>query len=884
MSLSSGTRLGPYEILIPIGAGGMGEVYRARDTKLNRDVALKVMQDFAADGQERVARFQREAMVLASLNHPHIAQVFGFEDSDGVHALVMELVEGPTLADRIARGPVPVSEALPIARQIAEALEAAHEKGIVHRDLKPANVKVRDDGTVKVLDFGLAKALSPAGAGAVENATNSPTLTAQATQLGVILGTAAYMAPEQAKGRAVDRRADIWAFGVVLFEMLTGERAFKGDDISDVIAAVLRQEIDWAALPSDVPPNVRRLLRRCLERDPKRRLRDIGDAFLDIDAPLENEPAPAAAASPAARPTSPWLPWLAAAIVAAGSVTWVLVRTPPAAPAIVTRAEFTTSQFAGAVAISHDGTRLAYSSLGTGMNPKLVLRSMDQFEGKTIPGSEGGAFPVFSPDGQWIAYESLGSPLTIRKIPVTGGSSITLCEGAFFSGGAWGDDNTIVFSGTSGLMRVSAGGGTPEPLTRLDTARGETAHGRPQFLPDGRVLFTIRSANGSDIALLDLKTGTHRIVAKGGNNARYVASGHLLYERSGTLFALPFDLTHLAVTGQEAPVIEGVSTMTPDGAGDYSVSDAGLLVYSAADTTGQGTTLAWIDRKGVTQALPGQSRQQWGTGRLSPDGRRLADGIHTDHGSDIWVLDVERGAPTRLTFDGGSDSPIWTPDGRRLVYASAIDGKFGVYSVPADGSSKPERLLETRSLAAPSSFTPDGRLLLYDQEPTLDKPRQIFVMALPAGGRTAEPRPLHPTTGAAERDGQVSPDGKWVSYESYESGQRDVYVQPFPGPGAKARVSENGGDSARWARDGRTLYFWVRMPLSRLVAVEMRDGKPGTPQELFQLAQGTTWDVTPSPDRFLAELLVGNGGSTIATVTNWFEELRRRAPASRPER
>jgi serine/threonine-protein kinase len=862
----------------------MGEVYRARDTKLNRDVALKVLPSSLADDPERLARFRREAQVLASLNHPHIAQIHGFEDSGATHALVMELVEGPTLADRIAQGPVPLAESLAIARQMADALETAHEKGIVHRDLKPANVKVRDDGTVKVLDFGLAKALDPTTASGAD-ATNSPTLTARATQLGMILGTAAYMAPEQAKGRSVDKRADIWAFGVVLFEMLSGQRAFKGDDISDVLAAVLRQEIDWSALPKGTPPKVRRLLQRCLERDPKRRLRDMGDAFLEVDTP--DEPAPVAPAAPAAAPRQSaigrWLPWAAAAIVAAGSVTWALLRTTPSPPRVVTRARVTSKEFSGFVNISGDGTRLVYNVVGGANSAYLALRSMDQFDGKPIPGGDGGAFPVFSPDGQWLAYSTLDTPRKIRKISVTGGTSIPLCDGDFFAGGAWSDDDTVVFSGARGLMRVPAGGGVPEALTTIDATRGETAHVHPQFLPGGRqLLFTVNSAKGAEFAVLDLKKGGFHTVAKGGANGRYVASGHLTYVRGATLFALPFDLPRLAVIGAEVPVVEGVSTQGPEGVGDYTVSDAGLLVYVAADSTDQGTTLAWVNRKGVTEILPGQSRKAWGTGRVSPDGHRVANGIHNDKGTDVWILDVDRGTPTRLTFDGGSDNPIWTTDGRRVVYSSTLEGKSGLYSVVADGSGKPERLLETSSPAVPSSFTPDGKTLLYDQLGP-DKRREIFVLALPTGGAAGTPHALHEAS-AAEINAQVSPDGRWVAYESAESGTREVYVQPFPGAGAKVRISTQGGWTTRWSRDGRELYYWGNQPTSRFMAVAIPPDatlRPGTPQELFQVLSGTTWDVTPNRDRFLIELTAGGGGSTIATVTDWFEELRRRAPAKK---
>jgi serine/threonine protein kinase/Tol biopolymer transport system component len=898
MPLTAGTRLGEYEILAPIGAGGMGEVYRARDAKLNRDVALKVLPGLVASDPDRLARFRREAQVLASLNHPHIAQIYEMTSgvaSGGAHtetasrvvtlALVMELVEGPTLADRIALGPMAWSEAQPIARQIADALEAAHEQGIVHRDLKPANIKVRGDGTVKVLDFGLAKAMDPAAASNAD-VMNSPTLTARATQLGIILGTAAYMAPEQAKGKSVDKRADIWAFGVVLFEMLSGRRAFNGEDISEVIAAVLRQEIDWGALPKETPRKVRRLLEQCLERDPKRRLRDIGDAWLDFNVPEEHPLTP----DPIRQPTwiSRALPWGAAAVVALGTVAWSLLHASPPQPRVVTRAAVALKGFSAFVNVSRDGTRMAYTSVGGPSSAFLTLRMMDQFEGKPIPGSDGAGYPLFSPDGQWLAYATLDQPSKIKKIPVTGGTSITLCDGAFVSGSAWGDDDTIVFSGAKGLMRVSASGGTPQTLTTVDPAKKEASHVRPQFLPGGRqLLFTITQTNTTDspqFAVLDLGKGTYRTVAKGGVNGRYVASGHLTYVRGATLFVLPFDLQRLAVTGTEVPVVEGVSTLGPDGTGDYSVTDAGLLAYFASDSTTQGTMLAWANRKGATELLPGQSRQLWGTGRLSPDGRRVASGIRSEKNgtADIWILDVQRGTPTRVTFDGGDDLPVWTPDGTRVVYASRHGDKSGLYSVAADGSGKAVLLLETDKSAAPSSFTPDGKTLVYDQV-SAEKRRQILVLPLQADGRSGPPHPLHEAD-APEANAQVSPDGKWVAYQSAESSNWEIYVQPFPGPGGKVRISAQGGTAPRWARSGRELFYWGNSPTSRLMTVEIPPDsalRPGAPQELFQLLSGTTWDVSPDRDRFLVELTSSGNGATIATVTDWFEELARRAPAKK---
>ena len=880
-----GKTLGPYAVRDKVGEGGMGQVYRAHDSKLGRDVALKVLPESVAIDPDRLARFHREAQVLASLNHPNIAQIYGFEDSGATHALVMELVDGPTLADRIEQGPVPLAEALAIARQIASALEAAHEQGIVHRDLKPANVKVRPDGTVKVLDFGLAKALDPTASSEV-NVMNSPTLTQHATQLGMILGTAAYMAPEQAKGKKVDRRADIWAFGVVLFEMLAGERAFKGDDVSDVLAAVLRQDIDWKALPADTPARVRRVLERCLERDPKRRLRDIGDVWIGMDEPEEPAlPGAPVVATPRSSLVWRWLPWGVAIVAAFAGIAWGLTRRPAPAPGLVTRTAQIVKDFSLFVATSRDGTRIAYAIAG-GQNTSagIALRMLDQFDGKVVPGTEGGAFPLFSPDGQWIAYADL-TDQKIKKIPITGGTAIPLCEGSFQSGGAWSDDGSIVFPGTKGLMRVSADGGVPEQLTTLDSSKGETAHVRPQFLPGGqRLLFTVTSQGDPQFAVKDLTTAGYRIVARGGTNGQYVASGHLTFARGSTLIAVPFDVSRLEVVGGEVPVVEELSVIGPPGTADYSVSPAGVLAYFLSPGTG-GTTLAWADRNGQTKPLPGPSRQLWGTGRLSPDGRLVANGISNDrNGRDIWTFDVERGTLTRLTFGGPTDTndfPIWTPDGRRVIYSGNVEGKKAVYTVPADASARPTQLFASESGATPRSVTPDGKTLIYSEAGPDNRPR-LMMVPMPADGQVGQAKPLHPDAAGAELDAQVSPDGRWIAYESTESGGPEVYVQPFPGPGSKTRISLEGGNSPRWSKDGRELFYWARIPLAKLMVVDVLSSpefRVGAPRELLRQPSTTTWDITADRNRFLVELSARATGSMLAIVTNWFEELRRRVPA-----
>ncbi len=916
MPLPTGARLGVYEIVGALGAGGMGEVYRAHDTKLNRDVALKVLPPSVAADPERIARFHREAQVLAALNHPNIAHLYDMTSgvvvdptaSGGgrgslnpgpeIHGLVMELVEGPTLAEKLA-GDAPasveralsVSEALAIARQLADALEAAHERGIIHRDLKPANIKVRDDGTVKVLDFGLAKALDADASKDPSSppAMNSPTLTARSTQLGVILGTAAYMAPEQAKGRPVDKRADIWAFGAVLYEMLTGRRAFAGEDISDTLASVLRQDVDWSALPADTPLGVRRLLARCLDRDLKRRLRDIGDAWADLDSSSSASSAVSLSAVTAvthdppvrSRLTSRALPWAIAILAVAGSVAWVLVGRAPVAPPVgVTRTMTRLQDLEIFVDLSHDGTRLAYSVVGGQGTASIGLRMMDQFDGKPLAGADNGAWPILSPDGQWVAYQSLSQPSKIEKIPVTGGAPIELCDGVLAVGGDWGSDDTIVFVTSKGLKRIPAAGGTAETLTTIDAAKGETAHTRPQFLPGGRqLLFTVTSnAKGDEFAVLDLASKTYRTIAPGGENGRFVTAGFLTYVHGSTLFAVPFDRSRLQVTGAAVPVVDDVSTQGSDGLADYTVSDAGLLVYVVAEA--QGTTLAWVDRSGATHMLPGQARALWGAGRVSLDGLRVANTIHSAEGGDIWVLDVDRGTPARLTFGGSNQTPIWTPDGRALVFSGLQQDKFSLATVPADGSGKATVLLETDTRATPTSISRDGRTLFYTQAGP-DKRVRIMTVLLPVSSAAGAPRPWHDAA-APEGAAEESPDGKWVAYESSESGNAEVYVQAASGTGGRVRVSSQGGASPRWSRDGRELFFWSARPTSRLVAVDVATDaasgtfRPGQPRELFQKVSGTTWDTTPDRNRFLMELPSSTGGSTLATVTNWFEDLRKR--------
>ncbi len=686
-----------------------------------------------------LARFQREAEVLASLNHPHIAAIYGLEDTDGAAALVMELVEGPTLADRIAQGAIPVDEALPIAKRIAEALEEAHEHGIIHRDLKPANVKVREDGTVKVLDFGLAKALEPAGAGSPE-VSHSPTMSARATQAGVILGTAAYMSPEQARGKPVDKRADVWAFGVVLYEMLTGKRAFEGEDVSMTLSKVLQLELDFDAMPSGVPPRVSQTLRVCLKKGWRERARDIHDVRLALAGAFETAGPAASVSVPATRPA--WrraLPIAAAAVLVGlvvGITVWSVMR-----PAAETMTRFAvtlpprdsfTNTGRHLVALSPDGTRLVYVA-----NLQLYLREMDQLAATPIRGTDmTPTTPFFSPDGQSVGFYAPGN---LRKVSVTGGAPVTLCEASNPRGASWGADDTIVFGqGPEGILRVSANGGTPEVLIPMDSEKAEWGHG-PQILPDGKtLLFTLRtfpSWDESQIVTQSLETGERRILIEGGRDARYVPTGHLVYALGETLLAVPFDLARLAVTSGPVPVVEGVRrVVSATGAAHASFSDSGSLAYVAGGSVGTTRGFVWVDREGREEAVAAQP-QLYQKFTLSPDGTQLAVRVIADN-IDVWIYDLVRDTQTRLTFGPASEnSPVWTPDGQRVAFGGP-GGSGGLAWKAADGTGEVEPLVENPSDQRPQAFSPDGTVLVFEDRSA----GSLDLGMLSLGGRTRHDR------------------------------------------------------------------------------------------------------------------------------------------------
>ena len=902
MPLSTGYRLGSYEVTAKIGEGGMGEVYQARDTKLDRNVALKVLPEAFTSDPDRLARFQREARVLASLNHPNIGGIHGLEDSSDITALVLELIEGPTLADRIKQGPIPIDDVLPIARQIAEALEAAHDQGVVHRDLKPANIKVREDGTVKVLDFGLAKALQPEAA-ADPGLSMSPTmsLTAAATQMGMVIGTAAYMSPEQAKGKVVDKRADVWAFGAVLFEMLTGQRAFPGDDVSDTLATVLKFEPDWDCLPPDTPVGIRRLLRRCLAKDPTRRLREAGSGIVEIDE-AENAPEPETAARASATGPLSWrrpLPvgTLAVAMaVIGGLVAWSLTPTPPAPVSRFVASTspdgpFTAGTPWAELAISPDGRRVVYVS-GPTSDRRLYVRPLDALDGTpNLGGLISSDNPFFSPDGAWLGFAT-GSDTSWKKVSILGGPPVTLWDSTTPPAGAsWGPDDTIIFAQAApgtGLYRGPAGGGEPEMITTPDETRGETNHWWPEILPGGRaVLFTIVQGTRDEdreVAVLNLETGETTVLVPGGSHPRYAATGHIVYGAEHTLRAVPFDLGRLEVTGDPVPVVEDV-VMKSTGAVSFALSPTGTLVYATGgtDATGLRRLLAMVDRDGTAQPLAAEP-QGYEEFSVSPDGTKVAVRVNNLEDDDVWVYHLTRDTLTRLTFDPADEIfPTWTPDGTRVAFGGAT---LPLSWKAADGTGEVETLAEGTA-QYPQAFTPDGGTLVFEKRGGGNVVDQV-AMSLDGSGATT---PLLETE-FSERNGALSPDGRWLAYDSNESGRIDVYVVPFPEvDDGRWQISTDGGRWPVWSPTSNELFY--RGPTG-LMAATFDTDPTFTPRGVTQLFE---WEwvgrlnrrmaVMPDGQQFLLlqdESGQGRSGQQdadppqVIVVENWFSELERLVP------
>ena len=873
MTLSSGTKLGPYEITGALGAGGMGEVYRAHDSKLGRDVALKVLPEAFARDAERMARFQREAKVLASLNHPNIASIYGLEDSGSTDALVIELVEGPTLADRIKQGPIPIDEALRIAKQMCDALEYAHERGIVHRDLKPANVKVTSDDAVKVLDFGLAKAIE-GDAASIDIAT-SPTISRMATLAGVLLGTAAYMSPEQAKGKPVDRRADIWAFGCALYEMLTGKQTFSGETVTDTLAAVIRAEPDWSQLPAATPVRVRILLQRCLQKDPKQRLRDIGDARISLEEVLSGVPDPVIAAPFAVVPR--WrrvLPWALGFLAASAGVAGWVLKPSPSGPVTRTVINLPAGQrLAGfgdlVLALSADGSQLAYVATTQGEGgetQRIYLRAMNSLEANPISGTEGAVDPFFSPDGQWLGFFAGGK---MMKISVSGGAAQVLADDSTPEGASWSSHGTIVFShGAQFLQQVSEVGGMPQPLTHLE--KGEIGNIWPEFLPGGKAIVF---EGGQGVSSQPIGTSERRNLTQGGVSPRYLSSGYLIFAQGGNLMAVPFDPRRLEVKGTPVPVVQDVMQGPAPAPAQYSVSATGSLVYVPGSVQASQSKLVWVSRNGAEQPLPLPARD-YEAPRISPDGRRVALGS----GGQIWLYDLARDTFTRFTFEGNlNGGPVWTPDGKRIAFSSDGGGALNIFSQMADGSGGLERLTTSEHIQAPSSWSPDGQLLSFVE---FDPGTSIWVLR-PSDG---EAQPFLQTT-ANELAPQFSPNGRWMAYVSNESGRDEIYVQPYPGPGGKWQISTDGGNEPIWNRNGRELFYRNGDKMMAVETTTEPSFAAAKPKTLFEgqhvrnkSVPFPAFDVSPDGQRFLMLKPVTQEQSAptqINVVLNWTEELKR---------
>ena len=895
MSLGPGSRLGPYEVVGAIGAGGMGEVYRARDTKLGRDVAIKVLPSSFTNDPERLARFQREAQVLAALNHPNIAAIHHVEDTREGPALVMELVEGETLADRIARGPLPIDEALPIARQIAEALEAAHEQGIIHRDLKPANIRVRPDGAIKVLDFGLAKlAESPVTANAPA-LSMSPTITSPALISGanVLLGTAAYMSPEQAKGKPTDKRSDIWAFGCVVYEMLVGKRAFEEDDITETIAAVVKQEPDWRSLPAAVSPTLRLYLRRCLYKDPKERIGDIRDVRLALAGVFD---VPSSLAEPSRhtllRQTWPWV--AAAAIVAAaatGGVMRILMAMP--APQAVLRLEHMLPRSlelppgAGTlIALSPDGHTLLYRARQNGVW-RAYRRALDELQAQPVSGTEGlEPSPFLSADGRWVGF-IVGRDL--MKVPLTGGHPVRMGELPLAGqrGESWSSDNSIVVGANQrGLLRIPATGGNAEVLA---PPQGGRQYWYPQVLPGGRaVLFTLSqgSRDAGDVFALDLSTGKTQIVIRDGVAGRYVPTGHLVFLRGGDLWAAPFALQQLQISGDPVVVEQGLRVEI-GGAVQFALADDGTLAYISAGDAESPRRLVWVDRAGNEELLPAPERA-YQHPRISPDGGRIAVDA-ADQEADIWIWNVVGQTFTRLTFGREVEiTPVWWPDGRSLIFAAGLAGGTNIFRQAADGTGSIERLTEGETGKIPTSVAPSGTEILV-REIASDTGVDVGRLRV----SPTSPQKLDRTTSLirttfSERNGEVSPGGQWLAYESDESGRQEIYVRPFPDiNGGRWQVSTGGGRMPLWSRDGKELFYVSPDGTMMLTRVDARQTWVATtPVQLFRgdyrFATGAntrTFDITPDGKRFLMiKDSPTNTQASIVVVEHFDEELKRLVP------
>jgi Tol biopolymer transport system component len=898
MALTKGTVLGTYEILASLGAGGMGEVYSALDSKLGREVAIKILPPDYAQDPERLGRFEREARLLATLNHPNIGAIYDLAESNGTKFFVLELVPGETLADTVARGPVPVDEALVICRQIADALEAAHDRGILHRDLKPANIKITPDGKVKVLDFGLGKLFeheNPAGL------SQSPTLlTGRASMEGMILGTAAYMSPEQARGKEVDRRTDIWSFGCVAFELLTGKQAFEGDTVTDLFASILRGEPDWNALPAMTPESLRLLLRRCLQKDTRRRLQHIGEARIAMeDAPASSVASPTAIpANGASRRPKSWIAYAVLSVIVIGAAAALIFFFKPVPDTRVVQFSVPPppggafEQAAGViftvVSISPDGRRLAFTARDASGKVVLWVRLLDSLLPHSFPGTEGAAFPIWSPDSKSIAFYADGM---LKKVEAAGGPPQALAEYAFVGlrGGAWNRDNVLLLptSNNGSLSRISAAGGKPVEVTKL--LPGQNTHRSPSFLPDGRHFLYFAGGNNevSGVYVSALDSSESKRLLSADSQALYSPTGDLLFVRQGTLLRQAFNVKTLDVTGDPIPVAEHVAVNNYFAS--FSVSDNGVLVYKTGGSSEE-VMLAWVDRSGNLIENVGTARGEYRGVDLDPDGKRIAVHRHEGNGGDVWIFETSHGPMSKLTFSALRDnsSPVWSPDGSHIAFGAQQNGKWQIFQIPALGG-KEELLLDDQDRnVAPMAWSPDSKsLVLRVVDPKTQGDEYIF---------SFEDKKLTPLLNGPLNElwPQISPNGKWIAYTSNETGRYEIYIRPFPSGEGKHQLSVNGGFAPRWTRDGKELFFLgpggARMASVKMNAASGTNSQP--PVELFSTGYVNfphgggsflPYAVSPDGQRFLIPRperpdlsAAGDVAQTpITVIFNWAATIKR---------
>lgn len=907
MALASGTNLGPYEISAPLGAGGMGEVYRARDTRLDRTVAIKILPQQLSNDPLRKQRFEREAKTISSLNHPHICVLYDVGRQDGIEYLVMECIEGETLAKRLEKGPLPLGKALQLGAQVADALDKAHRHGIVHRDLKPGNIMITPAGA-KLLDFGLAKPTGPALSSSLDGATMTAAQTSPVTERGVIIGTFHYMSPEQVEGKEVDGRSDLFSLGAVLYEMVTGKRAFEGKSALSVASAILEKEPEpISSIKPVVPSALNRCIARCLAKDPDRRWQNAGDLAMELRwiADDEGDAPGAERVQPGARRFQP-VGWILAALflvlAIAAAAAWLWFPRATTVPR-VTRLAVTlpSGEILGgswywfrSIALSPDGSQIAYVATQNGA-AQMYLRSLNDFTARPVAGTEGADTPFFSPDGQWLGFFA---DQKLQKVPVAGGPPVIIASVAGIGrnyGATWSKDDEIYFGAEPprGLLKVSARGGTPRPVSKLDAAQHETDQRYPQLLPGGKVLlFTVRNASEpsfdeADIAAVNLSTGERHMLISGGTDAHYV-SGHLIFLRRGVLLAAPFDPVKLEMTGAATPVVENVVENPRIGGGQFSISRDGSLVYIPGGVSFGEHELVFVDKSGNERFLTATKRP-YEDFSISPDGRFIATTIEGPI-TDTWIHDIARDSETRFTYGVEHRDPAWTPDGKRVTYSGYKDGKYALLSKPIDGSSGEEVVVTSAYPIFPWFWSPDGKTLLYN---IFDPDQGDQVLLKPASGDSRR---------LVQEPFQVefaswSPDGRWIAYNTDESGREEVYVVSFPGLGNKTRVSTDGGMHPLWAPSGKELYYRTASSMEslsgraftehvRVMAVPIETSpsfKAGTPHMLFQgpyFSSGHDYGVTPDGKGFIMirETESQSGPTEMRVILNWSQDLKNPAP------